>query len=214
MSGIREKQLEKRKQETLSVAMRLLLERGYANLNMDELAQEVGISKPTLYQYFESKEALVAQALERMYAKMQDQLAGQEGRSPLEQIEHFLRVVLKARSEQRDLFGPGDPEMLRSLIRGNPNIRQHLQATRNRLAELVRQGQAQGQIDAALPAWVVVGAVFSLQGIIGHPWQKDEPARSEQELAAAIESILEFFRRGVSVQDKDKKRERDRERQI
>ena len=31
MSTIREKRLEKRKQETLDVALRLLMERGYAN---------------------------------------------------------------------------------------------------------------------------------------------------------------------------------------
>ena len=48
MTGIREKQLQKRKQETLDVALRLLLQRGYANLNMDELAVEAGISAATL----------------------------------------------------------------------------------------------------------------------------------------------------------------------
>ena len=70
MTGIREKQLEKRKQETLDVALRLLLQRGYANLNMDELAVEAGISKPTLYQYFDSKEDLAAKAMARMFEKM------------------------------------------------------------------------------------------------------------------------------------------------
>src|SRR5258708_38544363 len=98
MSGIREKQHEKRKQETLDVALRLLMERGYANLNMDELAEEVGISKPTLYQYFNSKDELVAQAMVRMLEKTEEQLSALADKSPLDQLEHFLRVLLKSRA--------------------------------------------------------------------------------------------------------------------
>ena len=45
MAKVREKQLQKRKQETLDVAMRLLYERGYANLNMDEVAEEVRLAR-------------------------------------------------------------------------------------------------------------------------------------------------------------------------
>ena len=107
MSGIREKQLEKRKQETLDVALRLLLERGYANLNMDELAVEAGISKPTLYQYFDSKEDLVAKAMGRMFEKMEELIPEPSGSSPLEQLEDFLRMMLKTRTEKRYLMEIG-----------------------------------------------------------------------------------------------------------
>src|SRR5712691_10608239 len=115
MTAIREKQLQKRKEETLDVALRLLLQRGYANLNMDELAVEAGISKPTLYQYFDSKEALAAQAMGRMFEKMQELIPERSEKSPLEQLENFLRVMLTARSEKRFLLAPGDMETLRSM---------------------------------------------------------------------------------------------------
>src|SRR5258706_15760222 len=110
MTGIREKQLEKRKQETLDVALRLLLQRGYANLNMDELAVEAGISKPTLYQYFDSKEALAAKAMGRMFQKMEELIPEPSEASPLEQLENFLRLMLKTRSENRYVMAPGDME--------------------------------------------------------------------------------------------------------
>src|SRR6266849_11123360 len=108
MTAIREKQLQKRKQETLDVALRLLMERGYANLNMDELAEEAGISKPTLYQYFNSKDELVAQAVGRMFEKMEEQISGLSDKSPLEQLEHFLRAMLNARSAKRYTMDPAD----------------------------------------------------------------------------------------------------------
>jgi TetR/AcrR family transcriptional regulator of autoinduction and epiphytic fitness len=199
MSGIREKQLEKRKQETLDVALRLLLERGYANLNMDELAEEAGISKPTLYQYFDSKEDLVAKAMGRMFEKMEELVPEPSDTSPLEQLENFLRVMLKTRTEKRYLMAPGDMEVLRAMHQNNPTIFGHMQSAKNKLEKLVRQGQTVGEIDPALPAWVVVNTLFSLQRVISNPFAKDEPQRSEAELAAAIESIIRFFKQGIGM---------------
>jgi|SRR5579859_225039 len=199
MSGIREKQLEKRKQETLDVAMRLLLQHGYANLNMDELAVEAGISKPTLYQYFDSKEALAVQAMGRMFEKMEELIPEPSSTSPLEQLENFLRVMLKARSEKRYLLAPGDMEVLRAMHENNPAILGHMQSAKNKLEKIVRQGQALGEIDPALPAWVVVNSLFSMQRIISNPFAKDEPQRSDAELAAAVESIIRFFKQGVGM---------------
>ena len=197
MSGIREKQLEKRKQETLDVALRLLLQRGYGNLNMDELAVEAGISKPTLYQYFDSKEELAAKAIERMFEKMEELIPEPSATAPLAQLEDFLRLMLKTRSEKRYLMAPGDMEVLRAMHQNNPAIFGHMQSAKNKLEQIVRQGQAVGEIDPALPAWIVVNALFSLQRFISNPFAKDEPQRSEAELAAAIESIIRFFKQGV-----------------
>lgn len=200
MAGIREKQLRKRKQEALDVALRLLMERGYANLNMDELAEEVGISKPTLYQYFNSKDELVSQAVVRMFEKMEEQISGLSETSPVEQLEHILRSMLKARSEQRFFMAPADIEMMRSIVQQHPYMKKHMQATRNKLDEIVRNAQTVGEVDPSMPAWVVVNAVFSLQRIIHDPFAKDNPHRSDEELAAAVESIILFFRRGVGFE--------------
>src|ERR1700682_4307361 len=115
MSGIREKQLQKRKQETLDVALRLLMERGYANLNMDELGGEGGISKPSLYQHFQSEDALAAQAMARMFEKLEELIDERSEKSPLEHLEHLLRVMLQARSEKRFMLAPADIEMMRSI---------------------------------------------------------------------------------------------------
>lgn len=200
MPGIREKQLQKRKQETLDVALRLLIERGYANLNMDELAEEVGISKPTLYQYFNSKDELVAQTLVRMFEKMEEQLAALSDKSSLEQLEHFLRMLLRSRAERRNIMTQGDGESMRSIVKRYPFMIEHLQATRNKLGQIVKKAQEQGEIDPSIPSWVVVSALFSLQGIVNNPFTKDAPERSDEELNEAIESIVRLFRRAVSVE--------------
>jgi len=200
MSGIREKQLEKRKQEALDVALRLLLQRGYANLNMDDLAVEAGISKPTLYQYFDSKEDLAAKAMARMFEKMGELIPEPSDQSPLEQLENFLRIMLKTRSEKRYVMAPGDMEALRAMHQNNPVIYAHMQSAKNKLEKLVRHAQDLGEIDPALPPWVLVNVLFSLQRVIGSsPFAKDEPQRSEAELADAIDSLIRFFKQGVAL---------------
>lgn len=52
------------KSQILMLAQRIFLTRGFKNVNMDDLAREMGISKKTLYQHFENKVDLIHQILE------------------------------------------------------------------------------------------------------------------------------------------------------
>jgi AcrR family transcriptional regulator len=47
-----------RERRILKAALKVFAETGYSGANMDAVAIEAGLSKPTLYQYFQSKEAL------------------------------------------------------------------------------------------------------------------------------------------------------------
>ncbi len=52
-------------EQTLSVARSLFAERGYNAVTMEELAAEVGVTKPLLYNYFGNKEHLYIACMER-----------------------------------------------------------------------------------------------------------------------------------------------------
>lgn len=47
-----------RERRILEAALKVFSEQGYSGTTMDAVAAEAGLSKPTLYQYFDSKEAL------------------------------------------------------------------------------------------------------------------------------------------------------------
>src|SRR5271157_369507 len=57
--SLKEKQHALREDTIRESAMRLLAENGYSAMTMDDVANDVGISKATLYQHFKSKEELV-----------------------------------------------------------------------------------------------------------------------------------------------------------
>lgn len=54
-----------RMEQTLTVAHRLFAERGYAAVTMEDVAAEVGVTKPLLYNYFGNKERLYVACMER-----------------------------------------------------------------------------------------------------------------------------------------------------
>lgn len=55
-----------REDAILDATTRILVSRGFDLMTMDEIAAEVGISKPSLYKHFKSKEDLVTEAMVRL----------------------------------------------------------------------------------------------------------------------------------------------------
>jgi AcrR family transcriptional regulator len=57
-AGARQRRKEARPQELLDAALALFVEKGFAATRTDEVAQQAGVSKGTLYLYYPSKEEL------------------------------------------------------------------------------------------------------------------------------------------------------------
>ena len=61
-----------REQQMLEVAEAVFAERGYQATSMDEIASRVGVTKPMLYEYFGSKDGLLAACLARSRQQLHD----------------------------------------------------------------------------------------------------------------------------------------------
>ena len=101
-ASLKERQREERAALILRAASDLLIEKGYHDASMDEIAARVGISKGALYLHFTSKEALVVRLLEQEiaeYLALIDQVARQKlyahagclKHSPA--LKNFLHIV-------------------------------------------------------------------------------------------------------------------------
>jgi AcrR family transcriptional regulator len=60
----RERRPEERPQELIAAALDLFVEKGFAATRLDDVAARAGVSKGTLYLYFDSKEALFKAVIE------------------------------------------------------------------------------------------------------------------------------------------------------
>ncbi|MGB6207253.1 TetR/AcrR family transcriptional regulator [Mycobacterium sp.] len=71
-----------REQAILATAARLLEERSFADISVDDLAKGAGLSRPTFYFYFKSKEALLLALLEPMITRADAEYEGAAQRLP------------------------------------------------------------------------------------------------------------------------------------
>ncbi|MEI3178564.1 MAG: helix-turn-helix domain-containing protein [Lachnospiraceae bacterium] len=60
------KEAEERKNEILDVAERLFGEKGFDNTSTNDILEEIGIARGTLYYHFKSKEDILDAMIERM----------------------------------------------------------------------------------------------------------------------------------------------------
>jgi len=195
----KEKERQRREEEILDKASQLLTERGYANLNMDELAEMVGISKPTLYQHFKSKEELVTKFLLQNMQTMQDkfeQWQEEKGdRTPLEAIKDMMRWLFHHRYKGGSIMSMTDQETMWSVMRNNPVMAESRKQAALKLFELIDKAKAAGEITATIPTPIIGRAFFCLQGAL---MNKDgQLTAQEKEFDEAVESVVNIFVHGV-----------------
>ena len=74
MSKLSRKEREKmqRRNEIINAAEKRFFQKGFDQVSMDEIAQDLELSKPTLYLYFENKEALFLEVIIRGMSLIRD----------------------------------------------------------------------------------------------------------------------------------------------
>ena len=103
----------RRRRQLLDVALEVFGESGYHQASMDAVAEAAGVTKPVLYQHFESKRDLYLELLEDVGSQMIDAVvsATQVADHPRRQVEAgfraYFRFVSDHASAFRLLFGGG-----------------------------------------------------------------------------------------------------------
>jgi AcrR family transcriptional regulator len=65
---------DERTSQIITAAEGVFTKKGFAEARMDDIAEETGLSKGTLYNYFKSKDDLIIAILDRMFQREFDQL--------------------------------------------------------------------------------------------------------------------------------------------
>lgn len=193
----KERERQRREQEILETAGRLIATHGYADLTMDGLADAIGISKPTLYQHFKSKDDLAAQVLIRCLTILEEHLQMPSSRSPLERLEMALRMILEARFGPDGLLSALRQEIILKAIHSNAEVAVQKARVLARLQALVEEAKQQGQVVTTISSEVIVRAMFCLQSAVSS-LDPTMPVPSKDELADSLQSVIQLFLRGVA----------------
>lgn len=153
-----------RRQRILAAAGDLFAREAYAVVQMDDIARAARVAKPTLYRHFGTKEALFAEAVAESLGELKrEALRIAEGAGAA--VARFRELVdvmgqrigrLKALVREAESGGSHLGE------RGRSVIRHELRGLREVIAELIREGIADGDlapVDPGFAARIVLGAV-------------------------------------------------------
>lgn len=149
----------------LDIAWSLFQQKGYRGLSLDELCEKCGLTKPTLYYYFQSKENLYLRVLQRQVDWYHEAFSD-ESLSTAQRLNRLASTMLKSMSSNwlamlRDLEHIKNPDnyaLIRDMFTKN---------LLEPLAELMKESMQNGEMreqNPELVAWSFLGLVSTFTG--------------------------------------------------
>jgi AcrR family transcriptional regulator len=203
---VKEEEYAVKRKEILDSAQRLVYTRGYEQMSIQDILDELKISKGAFYHYFKSKQALLDGVVERMLDDAEKLLQPIAQASDLPAIEKMQRYFAAG-----SRWKTGHKSLMLNLLRvwytdSNALVRQKQEAAAIQriapmLAEIVRQGIAEGVFTTTYPdqigsmVWGVAQGIADnvAELLLTDPPPSDALARMEAIVGAyseALERIL------------------------
>jgi AcrR family transcriptional regulator len=192
---------EERKGQILNAAEEVFTSKGFDEARMDDIAEETGLSKGTLYLYFKSKDDLIIAILDRLFQGAFKQLGARKSTdlSATEAIRQFTEEAIRDYTKMLHMM-PIAYEFLALAFRNKTvqkALKQYFTIYMDALVHIIQRGIATGefrQVEAQEVA-IAAGAIF--EGIV-LLWVYD---RSRIDVEHHIHSSINLLLEGVLAPD-------------
>src|SRR2546421_1121446 len=164
---LKEKQRQEREDLILQAAEEVLMEKGYHETSIDEIASRVGIAKGTVYLHFARKEDLVIALFERDLEKFLQLVettiaTGLTARAKMEAIMDVLYGSFFSKRFQLLHSLTNSTDLRKIFIEKKGSMRVTWERLFARITSLLEEGKAAGEFDPTIPTSVMASAFFSL----------------------------------------------------
>lgn len=151
-----------REDSILDATTGILATKGFDLMTMDDVANLIGISKPSLYKHFKSKEDLVGSTMIRLLDGATYQLEQlPEALSPKEKLSALLEWALRVRLEGGMPFLPSTSAHVREMLMRNLKYVGKVIKLNAKLEKLVQQAQKKGELNSNLPSDVILYSYYA-----------------------------------------------------
>ncbi len=166
---------------------RLLAEKGFDLMTVDQVAAEVGIAKASLYKHFPSKEDLAAAAMVRVVGRAQAFLAGlPAGARPLDQLKAMVRWMMQLQLAGEMPSLPHHNSSLRTTLVNNKAYVDGLMQVSDQLGSWIEKAQQDGSLNPTLPALLVLYTLYARACDPVLEFLKASGQHSDQELVELV----------------------------
>lgn len=173
---------KRRRQEVMDVAARIFSEKGYEATSIQEIAEEVGILKGSLYYYIDTKEDLLFGVIQEAYDAALGVIKDLERRdgSALELIEalvhRHVEVFVATRVQSSVFF-----KEFRALSDDRQKeIREAGDIYSGFLRAQIRRGQVTGEIDPAITPRLAAIGIIGMMNSMAFWYRPEGPATAAQ----------------------------------
>lgn len=167
--------LEAREQAIIASVNRLLAEKGFEAMTVDEVAAEVGIAKASLYKHFISKEELAGAAMVTAMRRAQAFIASLPAeQAAIDKLRAVTRWTMQLKLQGQMPSLPSQNSSLRATLMASQDYMDGLMQVSDQLGAWIVQAQQDGAISRELPPVAVLYTLF----------------------ARACDPVLEFLRMG------------------
>ena len=153
-----------REDAIVSTVIRLLAEKGFDAMTVDEVAADVGIAKASLYKHFSSKEALAAAAMEQALETALVQATAEEavpGASAINRLKAITRWTLQTQMAGKMPTLPAENSSLRQALIAHSGYMDRLMRLSDQLGGWIVQAQADGALARHLPPEAVLYTIYA-----------------------------------------------------
>lgn len=154
--------LQAREEAIVQATNRLLAEKGFDLMTVDEVAAEVGIAKASLYKHFSSKEDLAAAAMVRVLGQARTFLAGLAADArPIERLKAVVRWMMQMQLAGEMPSLPSQNSSLRAALMANKAYLDGLMVISDQIGGWIEQAQHDGSLNPALPPILVLYTLYA-----------------------------------------------------
>jgi TetR/AcrR family transcriptional regulator of autoinduction and epiphytic fitness len=163
--SFREQVLRAREDAIVESVNRLLAEKGFDLMTVDEVAADVGIAKASLYKHFTSKEELAAAAMVRVLDRALqaiDAIGSDAGLArPIDRLMALARWTLRLHLAGEMPSLPAQNSTLRAALVADRAYMERLMTVSDRIGHWITEAQAARQLDPTLPPELVLYTLFA-----------------------------------------------------
>ena len=183
--------------------MRVFARKGYRNTVVEDVAEEAGVGRGTIYTYLDRKEKLLGAVFEGLMAELEgrEEAILRSDRPPLEKIRAITHEFVDVIGHQEDGFARVMLDIWTASLR-NPerfgiDFAELYAEYRILLRDLLREAQAQGDVPADLSSMVPTVLIGAIEGVLLQwlldPESVDFPGRADD--------IVDLLYRGIEIAD-------------
>jgi AcrR family transcriptional regulator len=145
--SVKERQWRLREDAILDAATELLNSKGFNAMTLEDITEAIGISRPTLYLHFKSKEDVVTHTVIRTLCDLREVIATLDPTaSPGERLRSFIHSVMEMRFDKNRCAMYDMTRIRLTHASDLPELRDAEREFSNAIIEMTRAAQASGEI--------------------------------------------------------------------